>query len=438
MIPIMPISVRDTTQAAQLGASRASQARQDYLNSLRMAGQGFGDLAEGTGNAVIMSRLKAEEDEWIREQEAERQTNDWISSNSSALEKAGITLGSQGSSYRDLSENDRKLLDAVKTTASMRREDEEEAASNERKLQELEDLADEEFSDVGGSYRDRNSTSRFIEPDFDNVGVLSDLKPRGTIIPNTLSKISTAPSKPRSIFPTTVARAAEAAGINTGYMRPSDLDRLRREQGFEAEQAALKAAAAKTENLQKFIDSQHNTLEKEYGDLARGIDNLNKAIASNDKNEIAKSKNSLINQKIKQMAGSAVTPLEFARQMGALLPPNELENYYAQMSSIYNVDRERIIDAINNPSWDNLKVLAITGLSDRMGAPGSKTDAALQNLTQRTLNNKVDPQWLAQSFEESLPKEYRALEQAYNATRGKQFGFGQGNTQQGNDNQEEW
>jgi len=427
MIPILPISVRDTTSAIQMGAERANQARQNFLGGIASIGTGFKDLGQGTAYAHIIGRIKREEDAEVARLEQERALAEW-------KRNAGQATGLDTSNPQ-----------IAKALAASALADQSLARDREFEVPALE-LETEGY--IRTDPNDSASNEKADGYNFNNVNVGLGRLSVPNVLPQSITEgLTPAPSAPSTArtatpWPTTVARAAETAGINIGYQAPSDLDRMRREQAFNEEQARIKAEQGKLEDLQKFIDSEFPKRDKEYGDMARGIDKLNEAIASGDQAEIGKAKNEVINQKLKAMAGSAITPLEFARQMSALVPPEELDKYYTELGNLYNVDRNRIMNALQNPSLENAMAILGVTLAERLGAPGTKADAQMQALAQKFITGGeyargrttpgVDPQWLADSLERSLPEDYRALQQAYNATRGQQLGgFGQQRQQQG-------
>jgi len=243
MIPIMPISVRDTTNAIQLGADRAELARKNLLGGIQAVGQGFNDMGKGFENLHIMNRLKDEEDAQNAWNQYDRDLAAWN-------EKAGLQSNDQG------------IAEALAASQKAAGQGFDSDAFNE----ELPDL--EGSSYVGSDPRDITYESADGKL-FGNVEVRNPIGSLNVLPPTigeTMQQAPTPPSMPRSIFPTTVARAAETAGINTGYMRPSDLDRMRREQDYAAEIEQQKQMMSKglmgmdipTQNLYRSILGKSN------------------------------------------------------------------------------------------------------------------------------------------------------------------------------------
>lgn len=190
-----------------------------------------------------------------------------------------------------------------------------------------------------------------------------------------------------------------------------------------------KAGQKLTKEQEKFIDDRYEKLDKEFGTMARANDNLGAAIASGDNTKMVQYKNEVINQKLKQMAGSAVTPLEFMRQVSAMLTPAETSRLADVMSAMYNADRDAIMRAFSPSTGfvDALQIVAKTGLMNQLGVPGTKADSEMQALTQLALDGGerefrnigkvafkgVPAQKIHDDTESLLPSDYRKVAEKY-------------------------
>jgi hypothetical protein len=254
---MMPISVRDNSEAIKMGYNRANDTVNRFNQGLMSAGKEFGD-------ATIKSRLFF--GEWDAEDKA------FLNAMAKKIND-GVPLTDEEQKRLDKKMDDRSFLQ--KTKDFFKSEEKPNKSMPNSISEELPDL----YDDSSDAARDKENyfgrdtkiygdpeadgTSDQYEatvrknkefPPLDEVNVLGNTPEEEQKAKNLL-KAEDIQKKADAIDPRLPLRAAETAGINTGYVPYSEQDKIKDNQRFTDEQAyqeaVRKAEASSIDNLRK-------------------------------------------------------------------------------------------------------------------------------------------------------------------------------------------
>jgi hypothetical protein len=208
---MMPISVRDNSAAIQMGYNRAN----DTVNRFNT---GLNDASKGFEKSVIIGRLKSEEDEYMKRQRLEKAIAD--------NDTEAIRQMLQDPWYK-------KLWNGLKDVSKI------DGPGFTWKSQIDRDLENADFTAMPNKLTipKKEGEYHFNIPDGGVEMIKGGSSGEISLMPNSLNRNDFLINKARqrvndydNRIPTTVARAAETAGIQTGYIPASGQDKMNIEQ----------------------------------------------------------------------------------------------------------------------------------------------------------------------------------------------------------------
>jgi len=268
---IMPISVRDNSWAIGAGAQRAQNAVDNFNSGLTNAAKGF-------ERGMIIGRIKEEEDDYIK---AQKLQNAIANNDTTAIQelmqdpwyqKAWNAITGKGWTSqidRDVDALDERNRNVLGQFHSQKMEGYAPAETNtvidnrNARITRMPDSigtpedSESKWDDDGEiKIPVRESKQIMNHPEFGSIerrgGAFGVIKR----MPDSISNIKEPELEDRNKFlrskaqaeanrltpevPTTVARAAETAGIDTGYMKPSERDKIELEHSKTLELLGLK------------------------------------------------------------------------------------------------------------------------------------------------------------------------------------------------------
>jgi len=229
---MMPISVRDNSTAIQMGANRANNAVAQFNQGLRDAGKGF-------EQGMIISRLKEEEDEYMKRQRLQKALD---ANDTEAIRKLlqdpwyqKLWSAVKGEGWKSQIDKDLNKIDEENRAVLNEYHSKKNEGYNPAQTSSVVDKRNVQFTAMPNTIE---QTEPMVFDDHSRHDLASYSKEQPiaispmpeTIAPPVLQDRNEhlrkqAQTVVNDVPDTTVARAAETAGINTGYIPASQQDK---------------------------------------------------------------------------------------------------------------------------------------------------------------------------------------------------------------------